>query len=602
MKDIYQAWADAFRPPADIPPWAWGAKYVRIANSERSAFFDPEQTPWWKAPMECAADVETRQVVVLAPTGSGKSTMAEALACWIISESPGGMLYASQTDATSSFWAESRLMPAIRQCDPLKNILPQDRNKFRKTEIIFPHMPLVVTGANMSSFQELSMQWLYGDEVWAWKQGLIREFQARHHNRWNRKEYLVSQGGFSDGEFDTQWQATNKARFSWRCECGSCQPFDWKDLKFDTIEKNGVVDKDASANTARMICPKCGKEHADEIQNRRMLAASNMDNGEQGYIATREAPEERRGFQVDRLAIWWIPWKLDVLSFLTAMQAKEMGDYLPLQQWRQKHRADFWSEDQTDSPIELGGSSGYCMSDCATRERLPGEIMMRHKGREIGLARFMAIDAGKDHFWFVVATWKPGGVMQVLREGRTQSRGIINGVAEPDLVAIQEEYGIAPHRVWLDFGFEIDRMSEIAATNGWQGVLGRDERSFRWGIGRGRYVERLFSERANRVLPNGKVASYRRLASNRVKDILHRMTQREGAIELPDDVSDAFREHMQCERREKRKLGKDQGEEWVWVAPKSHAQNHLWDCMYYLIGQGLIYRLFSYEDDAPADS
>lgn len=600
MNDAYDAWSDSIRPPADIPPWAWAANHVRIQNSERSAFFDPEQTPWWKAPMECAADADTRQVVVLAPTGSGKSTMAEALACWIISESPGGMLYASQTDSTSSFWAESRLMPAIRSCEPLKNILPQDRNKFRKTEIIFPHMPLVVTGANMSSFQELSMQWLYGDEVWAWKQGLIREFQARHHNRWNRKEYLVSQGGFTDGEFDTQWQATDKARFSWRCDCGSCQPFDWENLKYETIEKNGKIDKDESANTARMICPSCKKEHADTVQSRRSLASSNMDNGADGYIASRESPPERRGFKTDRLAIWWIPWKLDVIAFLSAMQAKEMGDYLPLQQWRQKHRADFWSEQLTDSPIELGGTAGFVMADCATTERIPGEIMMRHKGREIGLARFMTIDAGKDHFWVVVATWKPGGVIRVLYEGRTQSRGAVAGVNEPDLVDIQTRYGIPPHRVWLDFGFEDKRMAEISADNGWHGVIGRDERGFRWNVGRGKYVERLYSDLSNKLLPNGKIAKYRKLASNPIKDILHRMTQREGAIELPDDVSDAFRTHMTCERREIRKMGKDQGSESVWTAP-NHAQNHLWDCMYYAIGQGLLYKTFQYEDDPPSD-
>jgi energy-coupling factor transporter ATP-binding protein EcfA2 len=547
--------------------------------------------------MECAADIETRQVVVLSPTGSGKSTMAEALTCYVVSEDPGPMLYASQTDATSGFWAESRLMPAIRRCEPLAALLPTDRNKVRKTEIMFPHMPLLVTGANMSSFQELSMRWLYGDEAWAWKAGLIREFQARHHNRWNRKEYLVSQGGFADGEFDTQWKATDMARFSWRCECGSAQPFSFEQIKFDRIEG----DKDATARTARRVCPSCGKEHDDTTLARRALSDSNMDNGAMGYIAGKDAPNERRGFQIDRGAVWWVPMRDDVLAFLNAMEAKDMGDYLQLQQWRQKHRAEFWSEDMTDSPIEITASSSYLTADCATKDRLPGEIMMRHKGKEIGLARFMTIDAGKDHFWYAVTTWKPGGVIRVLREGRTQSRGQVNGVWEPELVDIANSYGIAPHRVWLDFGFEIDRMAEIAATNGWHGVLGRDERAFRWPIGKGKHVERLFSDLSRKLLPNGIVAKYRRLASNPIKDTLYRMTQREGGIELPGDISDAFREHMACERREKRSLGRDQGTEWIWTPGKSHAQNHLWDCMYYAVGQGLLYKLFQYDEVAESE-
>lgn len=174
------------------------------------------------------------------------------------------------------------------------------------------------------------------------------------------------------------------------------------------------------------------------------------------------------------------------------------------------------------------------------------------------------------------------------------------GVNEPDLVEIQQRYGIAPHRVWLDFGFEDKRMAEIAADNGWHGVIGRDERAFRWNVGRGKFVERLYSDLSNKLLPSGKVAKYRRLASNPIKDILHRMTQRDGALQIPDDVSESFRTHMQCERREIRKMGKDQGTESVWMAP-NHAQNHLWDCMYYAIGQGLLYKVFQYEDEPPPD-
>ena len=51
-----QAWISGIRiglkPPTQLKPWHWAAKNVKIANSERASFFDPEQTPWWKAPME----------------------------------------------------------------------------------------------------------------------------------------------------------------------------------------------------------------------------------------------------------------------------------------------------------------------------------------------------------------------------------------------------------------------------------------------------------------------------------------------------------------------------------------------------------------------
>jgi len=210
-----EAFRRGIRPPSRLSPAEWAAKYVRVQNSERAPFFDINQTPWWRRPMEAAADNEVKEVVVLAPTGSGKSTMAEALIPWLTSEDPGPFLYASQTDEDAKFWAESRLLPTLKACEPLKGLWPDDRHKSRKMEIIWPHMPMVLGGANISNFQEKSVRWLYGDEVWKWGPGLVREFLARHHNRWNRRVYLVSQGGVEDDELDQEWEQTDKAEYSW---------------------------------------------------------------------------------------------------------------------------------------------------------------------------------------------------------------------------------------------------------------------------------------------------------------------------------------------------------------------------------------------------
>jgi phage terminase large subunit GpA-like protein len=184
---VSESFSTAWRPSTSKQPWEWAANNVKISNSERGTFFDPEQTPWWKAPMECAGDSSTRQVVVIAPTGSGKSTMAEALIPYIVAENPGSILYASQTDEDAKFWAETRLKPAMKSCKELNDLWPEDRHKSRKLEIIFPHLAMILGGANLSNFQEKSVRWLYGDEVWNWKAGLVREFMARHHNRWNRQ-------------------------------------------------------------------------------------------------------------------------------------------------------------------------------------------------------------------------------------------------------------------------------------------------------------------------------------------------------------------------------------------------------------------------------
>jgi phage terminase large subunit GpA-like protein len=575
MSNAFRA---AIRPPSRLLPWQWAAENVRVANSERSPKFDPGQTPWWKGPMECAADYETRQVVIVAPTGSGKSTLAEALIPYAVSENPGPFLYASQTDPDAKFWAETRLKPALRSCAPLAALWPKDRHASRKLEIIFPHMPLILGGANMSNFQEKSVRWLYGDEVWAWDAGLVREFLARHHNRWNRKIYLVSQGGVIDGEFHLEWKKTDQAEFSWRCDCGDAQPFSFEWIKFDTITRDdGSIDDQATAETARMRCRGCAKEYPDDVQTRRRLASSNMDNGGMGYISTNPIGlRDMRGFHLDSLAVWWIPWSQEVLEFLEASRLAKQGVTDKLRQWKQKRRAQFWSDDMADSQI-LISRNGFTKMEHEDGGPIEGEVR-----------RFATIDAGGDHYWTAITSWKQGGNCRLLWEGYVPS----DGHDETDLAAIVKRYRVPPPQTFIDIGYEQDRILDLCVKHGWTGIKGEgNKRFFLHKSAAGKPVEKLYSPIKRARAKSGGVARFIFLASNPVKDVLARILQAGDQIEIPADVSKPFENHMKCERRTVEKHPKTGEEKSVWIRPGSKA-NHLWDCMCYAVAAALAFRVF----------
>lgn len=568
------------RPPTKLTPWEWAAANVKIQNSERSSKFDPHQAPWWMAPMECAADMDTRTVVVIAPTGSGKSTMAEALIPYVVSEDPGPMLYASQTDEDAKFWAESRLLPSMRSCVALAGLWPDDRHKSRKMEIIFPHMPLVLGGANLSNFQEKSVRWLYGDEVWTWKAGLVREFLARHHDRWNRKVFLVSQGGNEGGELHQEWKKTDCAEFSWRCKCGHEQPYSFDSLRFDKIEReDGTQDDQASADTARMECVKCREAYPDTARSRRDLATSNLHNGSRGYVSRNpDALRGHRGFHVDSLAVWWVPWASEVLGFLAAQRQLKAGVIDPLRQWKQKRRAEFWSEEMGDSQITVPRSTTWTKATHADGLPIEGEAK-----------RFMTVDVGGNHFWAIIAAWLPnGGGMKVLWEGYHQSEG----GDETKLADLAARYQVKPSHVFLDIAYDPDRILDLCHKHGWSGVRGEGKkRAFKWTIEGGKPVERLHSKRERARAKSGGIVNFFFLATNPIKDIVSRMLSGDGApIDLPGDLSKTFEAHMKSERRETftdRKTGEESS---VWVT--KHRQNHLWDCLVYQVGAALMFRLF----------
>jgi len=560
-----------------VPEWA--RRNVKIQNSERASFFDPMQTPWLIAPLECASDHETRQVVLLAPTGSGKSTLAEGLIPYVVSEDPGNFLYASQTDPDAKFWAETRLQPSMKSCQQIAELWPKDRHKSRALEIIFPHMALILGGANLSNFQEKSCRWLYGDEVWAWKAGLLREFLARHHNRWNRKVFLVSQGGDEGGELDLEWLKTEQSSFGWKCEsCGNQHPFDFAHLKYDEIKtEKGELDEYATAETTRKACPSCQAEYEDNVMTRRRLAESNLENGSKGYIAKPEAKAQdgMRGFHVDSTAVWWIEWKTEVLAYLEAVRLVKAGNYEKMRQWTQKRRARAWNEEQVEEKVEVTAGD-FAKADHEDGKPIDNEAH-----------RFMTIDVGGNHFWAIIQAWRNGGSSRILWEGYVPSVG----GDEDGLRDLQIRYNVPNAHVLIDVGFESPRIYDLMAVHGWMGVKGVGTReSFPATLRDGKKIERLFSKTYRAKSTKGPLVPYVLMATNPLKDIAHRLITGEGAeLELPADVSKVFIEHMQSESKATLHAPKN-GLSRVWVTKKR--ANHLWDCLVYQVGAAMIRRVF----------
>ena len=582
IDELFAAARSAIRPPSKLSPAEWAAKHVPIQNSERAAYFDIKQTPWWRRPMSAAGNNEVKEVVVLAPTGSGKSTMAEALLPWITSEDPGPFLYASQTDEDAKFWAESRLLPTLRACKPLKNLWPEDKSKSRKLEIIWPHMPMVLGGANMSNFQEKSVRWLYGDEVWKWGPGLVREFLARHHNRWNRRVFLVSQGGTTTDELSQEWEKTDQAEFSWKCpECGTIQPYSRDQLKMDDVIEDGELNEQATADTARLCCGNCGHEFSDTVANRRMLASSAIDDPatDEGYVL-KDGSKPLHGYigcHVHAFAIWWIPWAEYGVEYLAAMRQLKAGLAEKYRKLIQKRDAMPWEEDMAETKADLR-VGGYTGDDYAGGEPIDDEA-----------ERFFTMDVGKDHYWGAIRAWKHGGASRLLWEGYIPT--------DDKILELQNEYNVPANRVFIDTGYESGRIYDLIVKHGWCGIRGDQKQSFPHRLKRGnqtKVVERVYSTIKRTKAPSGGVARYVFISADRVKDVLHRLRHGQGADwEVPDDVSPAYRNQIDAEARRTFTNSKTGAETHRWV--KVRRANHLFDAEVYNTAAALIFGMF---DDA----
>ena len=574
MKDAKEQLLDAFRlgfrPPSNLHPADWASKNVSLMGSERSSKFDASQTPWVRDVMACAADYETREVVWLAPTGCGKSTMSEALFAWHICEDPGNILYASQTDSDAKFWYESRLEPALKSVKDMKDLWPKDRNRSRSCEVIFPHMSLVVGGQNESNFNEKSMRILYMDEAWRLKDPKLMDmFLRRHHDRWNRKVYIVSQAGWEEDALDVRWKKTDMADWQFRCPaCGELAKYERKLLKYEKIEtEEGQLDLQKTADTTRLQCPNCQAEYKDTDRERRRLT----NTGE--YVSAQEGLRGHRGFRVHRLAIWWIPWSQFTLKWLEAKRKLDLGDVTSFRQILQADECIPWADDV------MVDRKAIKLSREAIKTRDPKALL------DGETHRFFTLDKGGDHFWGVIRAWVQGERSELLWAGYIP---MSSSSDDHHIKELQSKYAVQDFDVFVDIGF--DRLETVAmcSRNGWIGIEGQgDKKSFPWGGGE----EKPYSKLKIAEGSNGTRGQYVSLASDSIKDILWALMNGDGMEwTIPRDVPKAYHKHMRSEIKEEAEVGRRKELKKTWVT-KSR-QNHLWDAECYNVAVALFSGVF----------
>jgi phage terminase large subunit GpA-like protein len=535
----------------------WAESHVKFPASDRASHFDRTVAPWMNEPLLAATDDETTQLFIRAATGAGKTTYMETLACFIIAQKPGPTLFVGQTDDMVKDWTESRLLPIFRECDPVRSLFPEDRHALRKTTILFPHMSLFAGGANMTNLQEKSMRYCIGDEVWRWKNGMIKELKARHHDRWNRKTILVSQGWDSDHEAEEEWNSGTREVYGWCCNnCNEWQRYLFDSLTWDNDAKDekGVWLWDRLQDSIRMKCEKCGAQYKDTAAERRMLSAR------ASYRAMNPHPVRGvRSFEIPAYAVWWVPWFALVREFLEANEAKHAGNTDPLRQFIQKRKAQVWVEEVVSDLPEIA-TADYGKADYIEGQKIDGEVH-----------RFMAVDKQRDHFWCIVRAWRADGSSRLLYEGRV--------LTWENLDQISTQYAVPPRCNVVDAGYDTPLVYESCARRGWTASHGSGQDGF-WHQQQEKRVRRFVSRiEAAQAGSHGLKAAYFFFSNEGVKDKLAALRQPQAvpAWEVPRDVSDDYRKHMLAEIKKDVINAKTKQVEQRWVRIGGKA-NHLWDC------------------------
>lgn len=548
---ILSSFASAMRLPADLPPAEWATGRVKIMDG-LSPEFDIANTPWLRDPMDALANPEALEIVVMAPIGTGKSTMLEGAMCYIVSEDAGPTLIVAQTDNDLQDWAETRLDFAMRNTEDTRRLYPRDRYKAGKMKILFPHMPLFLTGANMSGLQSKSMRRVLCDEVWRWKRGALNEARGRLHDRWNRQIFIMSQGGTRGDDLDLAYEKTHAAEFCFECpKCKRAQKWKLANLKWDWIEIDGKRDHIRSAETARIICdnPECDHVTPDSPVPRREIAQAGF------YASEREGSKGHFGYRYNVLANWRKPLREIAELYMDALAEKDRGNIEPLKQFIQKRLAESWEERVDENIVVLSGS-GYKMAEYANGEMWDGEI-----------ERHMTIDRQQDHFWTRIRAYRANGDSRLLFCGKINTEEMLRD--------IQLRYKVPDKVTGIDARFDSAHVYDLCAKYDWTALMGDKDAEYTHKGG----VRRMYSPIQHAFsVRHAKKVRLMLWTNGKVKDVLHRIRQGQStvAFEIADDTPAEWHDHMKGEHKVE-KMNRDNQIEYRWVRIGKR-DNHLWDC------------------------
>ncbi len=564
------------RPAVRLPVDEWCEKNVHLVDG-RTPRFSLVQAPWQREPLRALASNRNREVVLVWPTGCGKSVMFEAWINWIVSEDPGPLICAHQTKDPSQTWVEGRVLPTLRKSPTIRELVAKMRTRRQEGEVVMPHMRLNFGGANKRFLQDHSKRYVLGQEVWDWTPGMVSEIKARTHDRFNRREVYCGQGGTVGGDFETEWNVCLQHEWHYRCpKCETLQRYDWERMRWDEdLAAEDEVDWKALGESTWYEC-ECGARFEDDEVVRRKLTTS----GE--YVSRGNKHKPRHvGFTMNAMAIWWIEWGQLVCQFIEAERAEAMGDRTKMVAFRNKRLALF-DEEKSETPEVTPGD--YSREEYAPVQSEAGEWTRPEWVDEA--FRFLTVDVQKRHFWAKVRCWKLDGSSRLVFEGKVST---IEGVRD-----LQMRYGVSNWCVGIDSRYRPDLVAEwrlrYAGRDGsgkpdlndaWTMLMGEDTEGCPVQVPRvvdGKKVMvsvlRPFSKWVQGRTAQGVPYQFIKFSNLRIKDLLAGMMGAEGAgFEVMSDPSPDYVKHMKSEVCRELKGGKRQ-----WQKIKDHYRNDLWDC------------------------
>jgi len=291
-------------------------------NSAEPGYIKFNRTPYMIEIANAFKDPKVKRIAIGASAQVAKTTLMMAMLGYIIDIDPGPVLWIMPTDSFAEDFSKRRLDPFIRDTQPLKKKVSDNKSRSSSNTIKkkkYPGGMLTLAGANSpSNLAGIPARYVFGDEVDRWTKNAGGEgdptqlLEARTATFHNSKMVQVSTPTIK-GTSTIEKSFFVGTQEYWEMECPECKEYSFitfDNIRFSHEEKIIRGEKTYTVKDIHYACPHCGCALTEQQtkQAPHKWVPKNPDAYQNGA----------RSFWINGFSSPWMTWEKIILRFLEA--------------------------------------------------------------------------------------------------------------------------------------------------------------------------------------------------------------------------------------------------------------------------------------------
>ena len=319
-------------------------------SSVEPGHYRSSRTPWVEEILrELSPQSPAQEIVVMKPTQSAFTTIANIFLCAVAHRYPGPVMFVQPTDDMVKKHSKKKLAPTVRAIPCLKGIIKPVKSRDAGNTLLlkeFPGGSWTLTGSNSPvSARSDSIRYLVLDDYDGFIQDAGGEgapgelFKKRTDAFGSKKKIYINSTPTtkSTSHIEREWEESSQGYFN--VPCPYCNAYQF--LYFGgTDAEYGIKftrDDDGQITDTWYVCVNC-KQRIDEWRKTDMLL--------QGKYIHKYPNRKKRGFKINSQysPLGWLSWAQIAAEFVKAAASLKLGDSRLMKVWVNTRQAETWEE------------------------------------------------------------------------------------------------------------------------------------------------------------------------------------------------------------------------------------------------------------------